>query len=176
MWPCPIGFYPAVSLFLQDYPEFLQAFFSPLVSQLSSTQPQFEDSELHKLRHAVLEVLAKLPTNDKLQPYLPQLMQVRTVSRGTPPRSVVWLDAVELLAVPLTTAWAQRGIRLQHSSQRMSGVSARRGSWTSSLRSSSCRGAQKPVFSTTAVAPPRHQRCDMQRQVATGASWSLAGY
>jgi hypothetical protein len=85
MWPCPIGFYPAVSLFLQDYPEFLQAFFSPLVSQLSSTQPQFEDSELHKLRHAVLEVLAKLPTNDKLQPYLPQLMQVRTVSRGTPP-------------------------------------------------------------------------------------------
>jgi hypothetical protein len=68
---------------LQDYPEFLQAFFNPLVSQLSSTQPQFEDSELHKVRHAVLEVLAKLPTNDKLQPYLPQLMQVRTASRGT---------------------------------------------------------------------------------------------
>lgn len=51
-------------------------FFSVLVSQLSSTAPQFEDSELHKLRHAVLEVLAKLPPNDKLQPYLNQLMQV----------------------------------------------------------------------------------------------------
>lgn len=61
---------------MQDYPEFLQVFFSPLLSQLSSTSPQFEDSELYKLRHAVLEVLAKLPPNDKLQPYLPQLMQV----------------------------------------------------------------------------------------------------
>lgn len=61
---------------LQDYPDFLALFFAPLVSQLSTTLPQFEDSDLHKLRHAVLEVLAKLPPNDKLQPYLTQLMQV----------------------------------------------------------------------------------------------------
>jgi hypothetical protein len=61
----------------QDYPEFLQLSFTPLLSQLTSTAPQFEESELHRLRHAVLEVLAKLPPTEKLQPYLPQLMQVR---------------------------------------------------------------------------------------------------
>jgi hypothetical protein len=61
----------------QEYPEFLQLFFEPLLSQLTSTQPQFEDSELHKLRHGVLEVFAKLPLNDTLRPHLPQLLQVR---------------------------------------------------------------------------------------------------
>ena len=65
---------------MQDYPEFLRVFFSPLLSQLTGTAPQFEDSELHKLRHAVLEVLAKLPPNDTLKQYLPQLMQVWTGS------------------------------------------------------------------------------------------------
>lgn len=65
---------------MQDYPEFLQLFLNPLLSQLTSTAPQFEDSDLHKLRHAVLEVLAKLPANDSLKPSLPQLMQVSALT------------------------------------------------------------------------------------------------
>lgn len=67
---------------MQDYPEFLQLFFTPLITQLTSTQPQFEDSELQKLRHGVLEVFAKLPVNDAYKPYLPQLVQVGVKLRG----------------------------------------------------------------------------------------------
>lgn len=61
----------------QEYPEFLRLFFSPLLAVLTSSPPQFEDSELHKLRHGVLEVFAKLPLNETLRPYLQQLLQVR---------------------------------------------------------------------------------------------------
>eukprot|EP00882_Tetradesmus_deserticola_P008294 GHRQ01008744.1.p1 GENE.GHRQ01008744.1~~GHRQ01008744.1.p1 ORF type:complete len:305 (+),score=150.46 GHRQ01008744.1:160-1074(+) len=58
----------------KEYRRFLEVFFEPLVSQLTSTPPQFEDSELHKLRHSVLEVLSKLPPNDVLRPYMPRLL------------------------------------------------------------------------------------------------------
>jgi transformation/transcription domain-associated protein len=58
----------------KEYRRFLEVFFDPLVSQLTSTPPQFEDSELHKLRHSVLEVLSKLPPNDVLRPYMPRLL------------------------------------------------------------------------------------------------------
>ncbi len=52
-----------------EYPAFLQGFFGPLVSVLSSTQPQWDDSEQHKLRHKALEILSRLPITDALKPY-----------------------------------------------------------------------------------------------------------
>ncbi|WIA37453.1 hypothetical protein OEZ86_014371 [Tetradesmus obliquus] len=58
----------------KEYRRFLEVFFDPLVQQLTSTPPQFEDSELHKLRHSVLEVLSKLPPNEVLRPYMPRLL------------------------------------------------------------------------------------------------------
>ncbi|KAF6251279.1 hypothetical protein COO60DRAFT_1464415, partial [Scenedesmus sp. NREL 46B-D3] len=60
----------------KEYRRFLEVFFDPLVSQLKSTPPQLEDSELHKLRHSVLEVLSKLPPNDVLRPYMPRLLEL----------------------------------------------------------------------------------------------------
>lgn len=51
-------------------------FLEPLVAQLASTQPQFEDTELQKLRHSVLEVLSKLPPNEVLRPYVPKLLEL----------------------------------------------------------------------------------------------------
>jgi len=60
----------------KDYPEFLKLFFEPLVSQLTNSSPQFEDSELQKLRHSVLEVLSKLPPNEVLRPYVPKLLEL----------------------------------------------------------------------------------------------------
>ncbi len=60
----------------RDYPAFLTAFLEPLLSQLTSTPPQFEDSALQRLRHAVLEVLSKLPANEALRPHAPRLLDV----------------------------------------------------------------------------------------------------
>jgi hypothetical protein len=60
----------------KQYGKFLDVFFEPLVAQLTSTPPQFEDSELHKLRHSVLEVLSKLPPNDVLRPHMPKLLDL----------------------------------------------------------------------------------------------------
>lgn len=51
-------------------------FLEPLVAQFTSTQPQFEDTELQKLRHSVLEVLSKLPPNEMLRPYVPKLLEL----------------------------------------------------------------------------------------------------
>lgn len=67
----------------KDYPEFLRTFFDPLLSQLASTAPQFADSELQKLRHAVLEVLSKLPPNEVLRPYAPRLLELCLTILGT---------------------------------------------------------------------------------------------
>eukprot|EP00878_Enallax_costatus_P007959 GHUV01008325.1.p1 GENE.GHUV01008325.1~~GHUV01008325.1.p1 ORF type:complete len:285 (+),score=89.02 GHUV01008325.1:246-1100(+) len=60
----------------KEYPKFLKVFLEPLLAQLTSTQPQFEDTELQKLRHSVLEVLSKLPPNEVLRPYLPKLLEL----------------------------------------------------------------------------------------------------
>lgn len=63
-------------LHTKEYPKFLKVFFDPLVAQLAGTQPQFEDTELQKLRHSVLEVLSKLPPNEVLRPYVPRLLEL----------------------------------------------------------------------------------------------------
>ncbi len=63
-------------LYTAEYPEFLRAEFEPLVSVLTTAPPQFEDSEAAKLRHTVLEVLARLPHNDAFKPYAPRLAEL----------------------------------------------------------------------------------------------------
>ena len=59
-----------------EYCNFLSSYFKPFQAILETTQPQDQETAEHKLRNVVLEIFNRLPQNDVLRPYVPDLMQL----------------------------------------------------------------------------------------------------
>lgn len=57
-------------VFSNDYAAFLAALFKAFASVLRTVPPQLSNTDEHKLRNTVLEILGKLPQNDSIKSYV----------------------------------------------------------------------------------------------------------
>lgn len=59
-----------------EYGNFLSSYFNPFRTLLETTKPQAEENQEHKLRNLVLEIFNRLPQNEFLRPFVPELMHL----------------------------------------------------------------------------------------------------
>jgi len=57
-----------------DFPSFLETFFSRLRNLLEVHEPQFASNDIHKIRHATLEIFSRMPQNLLMKDYVMELM------------------------------------------------------------------------------------------------------